>query len=138
MTYRAPDPQRTAEATEKARRREEEERAEIAAMKDPFARLGGRSPRAARIVAAAALLLPTATLVMAVSFHDTHFAQKLPGVVLAEGLLAGFGAIVLGTATLRVERGPAVVAIVCGVVALPWTLVCAFFALLVGGGMMLR
>ena len=38
----------------------------------------------------------------------------------------------------RNERGMIVAAIVCGVVSLPWPLVCAFFTLLAGGGMLLR
>lgn len=151
MTYRAPDPQRTTESAEEGARREEAERAAIAAMKDPFARFASRfvrpsrrasSASAARIMGAAALLLPTATLVVAAIFHDTRFAQKLPGAVLAEGLFTGVGAIALGAVALRVvpfeERGWVVVAIVCGVVALPWTLACAFFTLLAGGGMLLR
>jgi multisubunit Na+/H+ antiporter MnhB subunit len=129
--YRMPCAQRTyiaeveRHAREMERRRQDaEDRAVVRAMMSPWHRLPASTGRIARVVGVVALATPfVVTLCTALFSRD--WGELAPGLAAATGLVLGVVAVVLGMlGVLRqpYERTASVIAIVCGLVAIPLSL----------------
>jgi len=132
-TYRDADHERAAEVERERLERETKERAEdVAAIRDMKNPLHGAftesSSRHALLATGLAFVLPVVSVIVAGVFHSLRDAAAWAALVF--GGTSAFAAILLGVRSVGNKRGRrwSVVAIMSGLMALPWAFFCALMA----------